>query len=138
MFRFPKRKNSVVSEEVIDALGFSYNEAEIAAMDRLGTRTEVPADTVIAAEGEFGSQAVVILDGAAGVYRDGAEVATVGPADVVGEGSLLTGKPRNASVVAKTPVDLVIFTTREFASLLDTCPRLKVQMKQLVDERVPV
>ncbi len=137
MFGIPKRQKNTVSEDVVDALSFTYNSVEIAVMDRLGTRTEVAEGTVIAAEGKLGAEAILLLEGTADVSRDGVKVATVGKADIVGEGSLLTGKPRNASIVANTTVDLVTFTPQEFSGLLNACPRLDVQMKQLLEERVP-
>ena len=51
-------------------------------------------------------------------------LATVGPGDVVGELSLIDGKPTSASVVAETQLEaLVIYGTR-FNKLLGSMPQL--------------
>ena len=134
MLGFLNRKTAV-NETVNQALSFSYDEEEIAAIDRLGTRVHCPIGTAIFTEGKPGHEAVIILAGEVGVYREGLKVATVGAADIVGEAALLTGQTRNASVVAKTEADVVVFTATEFAALLSECPRLDAQMQELISKR---
>ncbi len=136
MFGLLSRKPKTNSE-VTEALGDAYFTEEIASIDSLGTRAAIPAGTRVITEGTLGKQALVILDGEASVVRSGSKVASVGRADLVGELAVLTGKPRNASLVAETDLDAVVFTPREFDALLDDCPRLNTQMETLISRRVP-
>jgi CRP-like cAMP-binding protein len=64
----------------------------------------------------------VIVDGTAKVTRQGRKVATLGPGAAFGELALLDRAPRNASVVAETPMELVVLGQREFAGILDEVP----------------
>jgi len=138
MFGLLSRK-SKVDPEIAEALGEVYSSAEIESIDSLGTRESVPAGTHVLTEGALGlgKQTLVILDGEASVVRSGLKVASVGRTDLVGEVAVLTGKPRNASLVAETDLEAVVFTSQEFDTLLEHCPRLNTQMKPLTSRRVP-
>ena len=83
---------------------------------------EVPAGKVLCSEGEMGNQYFVILSGTARVSRRGRKVATLGPGRGFGELSLLDKHPRNATVVAETPMEVVVLGQREFAGLIDDVP----------------
>ena len=98
------------------------------------------AGDVLVKELEVGQRLIIIREGTAEVRRRGVvarkgavtgaeqgisrRLATVGPGDVVGELSMIDGKPTSASVVADTSLEaLVIYRTR-FAKLLDSTPEL--------------
>ncbi len=82
----------------------------------------VPAGKVLCSEGEMGNQYFVILDGTARVSRRGRRVASLGAGQGFGELSLLDKHPRNATIVAETPMELVVLGQREFAGLVDDVP----------------
>jgi CRP-like cAMP-binding protein len=67
---------------------------------------------------------MLIAAGTARVERDGTNVATLGPGELIGELSLLTGAPRTATVIAETDVEVAALSRQEFASLLDASPKL--------------
>ena len=71
-----------------------------------------------------GHEAYVIVDGEAVVRRNGRDVTTFGPGDHFGELALLDGGPRTATVVASTPVRLLVLGQREFSGALDEVPGL--------------
>lgn len=89
---------------------------------RLGDLLRLEPGSVLMAQGRIGHEAVVLLEGSLTVSRDGAVVATLEPGAVVGELAALEGGPRTATVVAATPVELLVFDRRSFASLLTAVP----------------
>ena len=85
----------------------------------LAKDAKVGAGTVLISESGPGSEFFVIMDGTAKVTRQGRRVVTLGRGATFGELALLDDAPRTASVVAETPMELVVLGAREFAGLLD-------------------
>jgi CRP/FNR family cyclic AMP-dependent transcriptional regulator len=84
----------------------------------------VDARRTIVEENATGHEAYVIVEGEAEVRRNGLEIATLGPGDHFGELALLDGGPRTATVVALTPMRLLVLGQREFSGTLDEVPGL--------------
>jgi CRP-like cAMP-binding protein len=91
---------------------------------------------VLVREGEAGHEAFVIMEGSATVTRKGETIAQLGVGDVVGELAPLTGGNRTATVVADTPMELLVIGQREFAGLLDEVPGLAVRVLQNLAHRM--
>ncbi|WP_423982052.1 Crp/Fnr family transcriptional regulator [Ilumatobacter sp.] len=77
--------------------------------------------------------------------RPSAARTTVGPGDVVGELSLIDGKPTSASVEADTPIEAIVIDRSKFTTLLEStpqlCPRLMVGLatrRRAADPRADV
>lgn len=87
-----------------------------------GEDLEVPAGKVLVEEGAAGSEFFVVVKGRAKVTRHGRKVATLGPGSFFGDLALLDKAPRNATVVAETPLEVVVLGQREFAGLIDDVP----------------
>jgi CRP-like cAMP-binding protein len=83
---------------------------------------KVETGKVLVSEGSAGAEFFVIIDGNAKVSRHGHEVATLGPGDFFGDLALLDRAPRNATVTASTPMELVVLGQREFSALIDEVP----------------
>ena len=107
------------------------SKKELKAVSRLLTPLKVAQGTVLTREGDLGREAMLIGSGTASVERDGNKVATLGPGEFFGELALLTGAPRMAMVRAETDMVIAALSRQEFASLLDTSP--KIAQKILVD-----
>ena len=75
-------------------------------------------------EGGSGREFFVIVDGKARVTRSGKEVATLGPGDFFGELALLDKAPRNATVTAETPLDVLVLEQRSFTALIAEVPSI--------------
>jgi CRP-like cAMP-binding protein len=91
---------------------------------------------VLAKQGALGLEAIIIIDGRARVEADSKAIAELGPGDVVGEMSVIDGKPRSATVIAQTPLTMLVVHRREFVSLLETVPGLQWKLLITLCERV--
>jgi len=91
---------------------------ELKAVDRLCCGLSVRAGRVVAREGAAGDELFVILDGQVGVSIMGSPVATLGEGEVFGEMALLGDGMRLSTVTTRTDTDVLVFSRREFASLL--------------------
>lgn len=100
------------------------------------TEITVPAGTKLVEEGDTGREAVVILEGRATVRRKGRKIAEVGEGDVIGEMSLVTRAPRNATVTADTDLVVLHLDARDFASVIDTYPKVALKVLETVSRRL--
>lgn len=101
---------------------------EIRAIGRLGDLTKRDRGTVLMTQGRSGGEAFIIVEGTVTVSRNGDVVATLGPGEVVGEVAVLDRGRRTATVTADTPVELLVFDPRGFASLLREAPVVTQRM----------
>ncbi|MGH8985890.1 MAG: cyclic nucleotide-binding domain-containing protein [Acidimicrobiia bacterium] len=83
---------------------------------------KVEAGKQLVTEGDAGTEFFVIIDGNATVARHGQKVAELGPGQFFGDLALLDRAPRNATITADTPMELVVLGQREFAGLIDDVP----------------
>ena len=81
---------------------------------------EVEAGTQLAGQGERGYLFFVIRSGVAKVLQDEREVSELGDGDFFGEIALLETSERTASVIAKTPMQLVVLSEPAFKRLVET------------------
>ena len=89
-------------------------EAFMAGGGWFATRHYLAGDVIIR-EGDSGSKAFIISSGICDVFRGTPEgprqfIRSMGPGDTFGELSVLTGKPRSATVIAQTDVSLRLVT----------------------------
>jgi CRP/FNR family transcriptional regulator, cyclic AMP receptor protein len=98
------------------------SKKDLQAVAKRAEDVNVEAGKVLVSEGAAGAEFFVILDGQAAVSRHGQEVATLGPGDFFGDLALLDRAPRNATITAKTPMELVVLGQREFSALIDEVP----------------
>ena len=84
----------------------------------------VPAGKVLVEEGRIGQEYFIIVDGTAAVTRNGKKVATLGAGNHFGELALLDRRPRSASVVTETDMDVLIMSQRQFNGLLESVPTI--------------
>jgi CRP/FNR family cyclic AMP-dependent transcriptional regulator len=100
----------------------ALSKRDLQLLARRAEDVRVPAGKVLVNEGETGHEFFVIIDGTARVTRRGRRVATLGPGSAFGELALLDKAPRNATVIAETPMELVVLGQREFAGIIDEVP----------------
>jgi CRP-like cAMP-binding protein len=86
------------------------------------TELQVPADRVIARQGEIGTGFFVVVSGSVRVVRDGETLAHLGPGEFFGELSLLDGRPRIAQVVSDVPTTCLALASWDFEAIVAEQP----------------
>ncbi len=121
---------------VSSAISKKVPAREVAKLDELGTVRQIPAATKLVAEGSTGDSAFVIVDGMLSIERAGRHLADLGPGEVAGELSLLTGAPCNADVVATADTEVLVLDPDAFAQVLEDCPKLASQLLRTSVQRL--
>jgi CRP-like cAMP-binding protein len=97
---------------------------------------QVPKGKVLVEEGRIGMEFFLIVDGKATVTHKGKKVATLGPGSHFGELALLDRRPRSATVVSETEMDLLVLSQRQFNSLLESVPSIARKMLAAMASRL--
>jgi len=87
-------------------------------------------------EGNPGREFMVIIEGEASVRRGDQEVNRLSAGDFFGEIALVRQEPRTATVVAETPVRVLVITDRSFRTLLDHNPDIEDKVMSAVSARL--
>jgi CRP/FNR family transcriptional regulator, cyclic AMP receptor protein len=109
---------------------------ELDEIARNVTEVDIAPQEYLAFEGEIGTQAMVILAGKVTVRKKGRKIAELGTGDVVGEMSLVTSRPRNATVRAESFVSALVMDSKEFANVMDEHPQVATKILRTVAERL--
>lgn len=96
---------------------------------------EVPEGQHLADEGEYAYDLFIIRDGNAEVIQDGSAVAELGPNEFFGEMGVLERAPRNATVVAKTPMTLLTLSSWDVKRLESKSPDAYKQLQDVIQQR---
>ncbi|HUU03347.1 MAG TPA: cyclic nucleotide-binding domain-containing protein [Myxococcota bacterium] len=96
--------------------------------------------SMIIQEGDDGESLYVIKSGEVEVYtalgQERIDLAVLGPGEIFGEISILTGTPTTANVVARTRTELVKFSRSEVTAMADKHPQLQHLLSETKDHRV--
>lgn len=98
---------------------------------------ELPQGTAIIKEGDPGDFMFIILQGEVDILKGPKQVkvATLSQGAFVGEGALVSGSPRNATVVCKTTVKVAYFDKEGFDGLIVIHPAIPVTLMKTHTER---
>lgn len=78
---------------------------------------------------------MVIERGEARVLHGGDELAGLGPGDFIGEIGAHNDEVRNATVIAKEPMTVIVLTARDFRRAVDAYPSVKSMVEAAVADR---
>ena len=92
------------------------------------TKRHYAAGEIIIREGDPGEEFMLISEGEVEVIRAEHEVARLGPGDFFGEVALISGEPRNATVVAVTEVDTYVLGKTDFQTAIATSQSFRDQL----------
>jgi CRP-like cAMP-binding protein len=116
-----------VAQELIDELGrlavFSRcTPKELEALTRVGTVIRVEPGYTFIRQGRRGWEFFIVMEGQAHCVVDDRTVATYDPGEFFGEMAVIDHAPRSATVVADTPMTVLVVDSREFESMLERAP----------------
>jgi CRP-like cAMP-binding protein len=110
-----------------------------AELDELATamgEVEVEAGAKVVTVDDYGTAIYFIERGEADVLADGGEATeTLGPGDAFGEIALLLTGERSATVVARTPMQLLSLSGQDFQRIRAGVPELERSLRRLGVER---
>ena len=117
------------------ALFAKMSEHDLTRFAALGEPVDAEPGALLIDQGDVGTECFFVIDGEAGIFSSGEHIATIGSGSIVGEMALLGHKPRNASVVAQTPMRLLAFDIGHFTPLLDEMPATRDYILGLLQAR---
>jgi CRP-like cAMP-binding protein len=112
------------------------SKRELKVLARTAVIESRAAGATLVTEGQVGTNAFVILQGKCRVLRNGRRVGEVKAGGIVGELSMLNRGPRNATVIADTPLEVAILARRDFLELLDNSPSIRNKLLTTLAARV--
>ncbi len=115
--------------------GFSISRAR--EVLQVARRVKYPPGTQVIAEGTQGDRFFLIASGVASVAQGSKEIKTYQAGDYFGETALILAQPRNASVFAKTALDVIEIERYDFLYLLrgTDIPQRLVRLARMRAER---
>ena len=109
---------------------------QLRAVAKIAGVFDAPPGMVLTRAGEPGNQFFLIVDGTTRVEVSPKKQTRLGAGDYFGEMSLLDGEPRSATVIAETPLRLLMISRRHFATLLNEVPGLTQNILATLSRRV--
>ena len=110
-------------------------EEELRQIAGFAQEVTVDAGRELVREGDFSYEFMTIEEGEAEVTRDGQHLADLGPGDFFGEMGLLEKTLRNATVTAKTPMQLVTLTGWDLKRMERHIPEAIERVRATLEER---
>ena len=89
---------------------------------------EVADDVMLVRQGESGDTFYVLLEGQAKVVRNGRKIATLDQGTWFGELALLDPGRRDATVTARTAMELIVLSQWDFEQALEEAPGMTRQL----------
>ena len=111
-------------------------EAELDELAAAMSEVEVEPGAKVVTVDDYGTAIYFIEQGEADVLPDGDEATeTLGPGDIFGEIALLLTGERSATVVARTPMQLLSLSGQDFQRIRADVPELEQSLRRLGAER---
>jgi CRP/FNR family cyclic AMP-dependent transcriptional regulator len=110
----------------------NLSDEEARRLAAFATETSVAEGQILMKEGDYSTELIGIEEGTAEVVRDGKKIASLSQGDVIGEMGLLSRAPRNASVIATSPMRVMKLTHWEVKRMSDETVR---RIEQIIQER---
>jgi CRP/FNR family cyclic AMP-dependent transcriptional regulator len=102
----------------------ALSRKELETLARAADAVEVAAGTTLVEEGAAGREFFIVMSGEVSVTAGGKEVAVLAEGEWFGELAIIDPAPRDASVSALSPCELLVIDARRFGPLLEEVPVL--------------
>ncbi len=107
------------------------SDEEAHRLSAFATETSLAEGQILMKQGDYSTELIAIEEGSADVLRDGEKIASLGAGDLIGEMGLLTREPRNADVIATSPMRVIKLTHWEIRRMsADTISRIEEIVKE--------
>jgi CRP-like cAMP-binding protein len=114
--------------------GLSKDDQQVVA--QYADEVDVEAGKVLAEEGRLAYEFFAIKDGTAEVKLGGQHTAALGPGDFFGEIGLLAGDRRVATVVATSPMHLIVLTGSQLRAIDSRMPGVAERIRGAMAQRL--
>jgi CRP-like cAMP-binding protein len=106
---------------------FSHlSDEEAKRLATFATETSVADGQMLMKQGDYSTELIAIEEGSADVIQNGKKIASLKNGDLIGEMGLIEREPRNADVVATSPMRVMKLTHWEIRRMSDeTLDRIK-------------
>ena len=112
------------------------SRGELEQIAQLADEVDLDEGKELTRLGESGREFFVLLEGEADVSQDGQSINTLRAGDFFGEIALVEDTPRTATVIATTPVRVLVITDRAFRQLLENQHEIQRKVLVALAERV--
>jgi CRP-like cAMP-binding protein len=111
---------------------FSHlSDEEAKRLAAFATETSIADGQILMKQGDYSTELIAIEEGTADVIQNGTRVASLKKGDLIGEMGLLERRPRNADVIATSPMRVMKLTHWEVRRMSeDTINRIKEIIEQ--------
>jgi CRP/FNR family transcriptional regulator, cyclic AMP receptor protein len=108
------------------------SDEEAHRLAAFATETSVAEGQILMKQGDYSVELIAIEEGTADVLQDNKKVASLGEGDLIGEMGLFERKPRNADVIATSPMRVMKLTHWEIRRMSEETVE---RIKQIIDKR---
>jgi CRP/FNR family cyclic AMP-dependent transcriptional regulator len=109
---------------------------QLKALAKICETYDVPGGTVLTRAAEPGEEFFLIIEGAVRVEVSARKQVRLGAGEYFGEMSLIDGEPRSATVVAESPLRLLVIRRQSFNKVLDETPGIARGLLVTLSRRV--
>src|SRR5438270_9288750 len=108
------------------------SDEEAKRLAAFATETSVAEGQILMKQGDYSVELIAVEEGSADVIQDGNKIASLKQGDLIGEMGLFERRPRNADVIATSPMRVLKLTHWEIRRMSeDTVERIR----KVIDER---
>jgi CRP/FNR family transcriptional regulator, cyclic AMP receptor protein len=108
------------------------SDEEAKRLAAFASETSVAEGQILMKQGDYSTELIGIQEGTADVIRDGEKIASLAEGDLIGEMGLLEREPRNADVIATSPMRVMKLTHWEIRRMSEATLE---RIEQIVQKR---
>jgi CRP-like cAMP-binding protein len=107
------------------------SDEEAHRLAAFATEQSVAEGQILMKQGDYSVELIAIEEGSADVIQDGTKIAELGKGALIGEMGLFERRPRNADVIATSPMRVIKLTHWEIRRMSeDTIDRIRQVIKE--------